>query len=299
MTKAQDVFDIAISLIDERLESGLIDPNSTKMYKANTPFILTTLQDEITPLSNYTKTLTIQKQYIKPLIGIKEISTHNFGDVIIESKEIARAYSFEASGKGMVYIEDFKGVWNAKDFIELEETKTYKGLIVPTSGATKTRIRFSGDNYYTFSNAALFKENFYSSDEIPRYSEYTKIDLPGDLQNINQIISEEFDYEQMTDYKWENEKDLYIPYNYIGTIRITYIPIPKPISKMDDLLVLDDRICRTVLANGLASRLLTNENQKLANYFNDIYSELKIGLKTKKIKGSSKKIDKIGLSLRY
>lgn len=172
MTTVQNIFDYAMSLIDERLESGLVDPASTTTFQKNTPYILTTLQDELIQDRNYYKTHTITKSL-----------TENDGG----------------------------------------------------------------------------------------YQEY---DMPSDFQTEQQIIEVNGGYKNASDFKWENKK-LFMPDDFIGTIKVVYYPIPAPLTAMTNELVLDDITCRTVLVNGLASRLLTNENRVLANYFNDLYNELK------------------------
>lgn len=45
--KAQTIYDITMSLMDERKNDGNVDVNSTKDYSARTPGILTILQTEI------------------------------------------------------------------------------------------------------------------------------------------------------------------------------------------------------------------------------------------------------------
>ena len=46
--RAQTIYDITMSLMDERKNDGSVDVNSTKDYLARTPGILTILQTEIT-----------------------------------------------------------------------------------------------------------------------------------------------------------------------------------------------------------------------------------------------------------
>jgi hypothetical protein len=54
-----DIFEHTMSLIDERLDSGLVDATSTAIFKKNTPYLLTILQNEVIQDSDYTKTETI------------------------------------------------------------------------------------------------------------------------------------------------------------------------------------------------------------------------------------------------
>jgi len=173
---AQQVYDITMSLIDERLDTGLVDTTSTAIFLKNAPYILTSLQDELIQDSDYYKTHTITKS----------AETDNEGD----------------------------------------------------------------------------------------YQEY---DMPSDFQVESQIIDIKTDglYQATTDFKWEGKGKLLIPDAYIGVVKVIYSPIPDAITALTDTMVLNDITCRTTLANGLASRLLTNENKVLANYFNDLYMELK------------------------
>ena len=172
-TTARQVFEYTMSLIDERLDTGLVDATSTAIFEKNTPYILTTLQDEL------------KGMYVKSYNITKAVTSNNGG------------YQLYAM---------------PSDFYSLS-----KVILLPTDGV----------------------------------------------------------YQLATDFKWEDTDDLYIPDSFVGTIRVEYIPILAPLTAMTDTLVLDDITCRTILVNGLASRLLTNENTNLANYFGGIYNELK------------------------
>lgn len=195
-TTVQNVFDYAMSLIDERLDSGLVDPSSTAIFQKNTPYILTTLQDELIQNRDYYKTHSITKA-----------ATENDGG----------------------------------------------------------------------------------------YQEY---DMPSDFQTEQQIIEVNGGYKNASDFKWENKK-LFIPDKFAGTIKVVYYPIPAPLTQMTDTLVLDDITCRTTLVNGLASRLLTNENRVLANYFNALYMELKNKPLRKKLAQNEAIEDKYDSKMSY
>ena len=198
-TTAQNVFDYAMSLIDERLSSGTVDPSTTAVFVQNTPYILTTLQDELIEDSDYYKTYSITKAL-----------TDNEGG----------------------------------------------------------------------------------------YQEY---DMPTDFQNEYQIIEIKTggDYKSVTNFKWEGKGKLQMPDAFIGTIKVVYFPIPDPITLMTDTLVLDDITCRTKLVNGLASRLLTNENRVLANFFGDIYNEMKAKPKKQKLANVEPIEDRYDSKLTY
>lgn len=176
-----DVFEITMSLIDERLDSGIVDATSTAVFKKNAPYLLTTIQDELIPYANYFKTETI----------------------------------------------------------------------------TKAETTTSGE-----------------------YKPYT---MPSDFYSASQIVSIETNgiYSNLTDFKWEANNILLVPDTFIGTIKIIYKPIPTQFTSLTDNIVLDDITGRTTMAYGLASRLLTNENRVMSNYFNQLYDESKANMKTR------------------
>lgn len=179
-TTAQQVYDITMSLIDERLESGAVDATSTVIFSKNAPFLLTSLQDELIEYGDYWK-----------------------------EKEITKAATTNDGG----------------------------------------------------------------------YEKYT---MDADFQDVRQVVEITGDTRTMSEFKWVGKNELYVPDNFVGTILIKYYPIPTAITALTDSLVLDTITCRTTLAYGLASRLLTNENKVLANYFNDLYNELKNKRKKRK-----------------
>ena len=52
-------------------------------------------------------------------------------------------------------------------------------------------------------------------------------------------------------------------------------PIPARLTKIEDVIDLDDYICQSVLPYGLAAHLLMQEDLTSANYFQQRYEELK------------------------
>lgn len=176
---ANDIFEITMSLIDERLDTGIVDATSTAIFKKNAPYLLTALQDELIPDSQYFKTYTITKA-----------ATDNAGG----------------------------------------------------------------------------------------YASYT---MPTDFYSASQIISIETDgNREDLESKWESNNILLIDDDFVGTIKVIYRPIPAAITALTDTMVLDTITCRTTMAYGLASRLLTNENRVLSNYFNQLYEESRNKMRT-------------------
>lgn len=189
---AQDTYNIAMSLIDERLENGVIDPTSTATYEKNAPFIINLLQADL----------------VDKLIN----KTHSITKAI---------------------------------------TETYESYTMPT--------------------------DFYSASQV--------------------IEIEAGNYNWADNFKWENDNILIVPSDFVGTIKVIYRPIPTLVNALADTLTVDPITARTTLAYGLASRLLTNENRAMANYFNDLYEESK--LKFRKSVAFSSKIKDYYDGLNY
>lgn len=165
----QDVFNIAMSLMDEYLETGQIDPTSTATFQVNAPKLLNLLQAE--------------------LVDDNERKRH----------EITKLVTTNAGG----------------------------------------------------------------------YEEYT---MPTDFHDARQVITIETDgvYQNATEMKWEDNV-LLVPDEFTGLIRVVYRPVPALLTALTDPITIDPITARTTLAYGLASRLLTNENQNISNYFQQLY----------------------------
>lgn len=172
---ARGIYEITMSLIDERLESGMVDATSTAIYEKNAPYLLDLLQSELIQTNNYYKYYNIEKTEV----------TDNDGN----------------------------------------------------------------------------------------YEEY---EMPIDFFNAQQVVSIETDNEyDLGQFKWLGGNTLFVPDEFTGEITIAYYPIPASITSLDDDMVLDDLTCKTILSYGLASRLLVNENEGLANYYGQLYDEAK------------------------
>lgn len=283
-TTAQQVFDIAMALIDEVTDSGVISPTETITYKAKTPSLLTLLQTELIKEGDLFSTYEISNSPITNLLGnateydIKEFEGNEF---TIECDHSAKAYYFEADRVGTVYVEDYTTGWNILDTIITTFTPSgftaYKGVVTPTIGSTRSRLRFSGSYYYRTINRALFSVPFALAADVPDYRCWIKKDMPTDFKSLNEMIVESQDqhYERDGSYKWEGRKSLYISYYFNGNIRILYRPIPVAITAIGATLQLDDVTAITILPYGLAAHLMLEENAATASFFNSRFEELK------------------------
>lgn len=278
---ANDVFLITLSLSGDLDDNG--QPDDVTDLEVRTPGILTALQAEHIKTGDIFNTFEIANKPVTNMLGFT--SGHDYieflgDDIIKEASGTVRAYYFEVSDDAVVYIEDFTSSWNTIATINCVPTgggyTDYKAKVTPTTGATKSRIRFSGTNRYIFTNYAMFNAPFASDNDIPSYRPWVEKQMPSDFKSVDQIIEEypQSQYTKSSNFKWEGKNKLYIDYYYEGNIRIVYRPIPSAITSLDDILQVDDVTARSVLPWGLAMELYKDDETKFA-YFERRYREMK------------------------
>lgn len=283
MATAQTIYNKAISLIDE-IDSVTKLPNTdnTEDYSANAIFQLNLLQMELMPYSETYKKAEIS---CKPFTNLARQTggKHYSADVNVEANGVANAYYFECDGAGTAIVEDFNGAWNTLSSITLTEPVSgftaYKGILTPSSGATESRIRFTGSTYFVFQNCALLEEKFSSASKVPNYRKYIKATLPTDLYFINEVIVEtENVYTNDPAYKIEengNTRELFYRNDFDGTLKLIYRAYPTELTAMTDNLDCD-RMTETLLAYALAMYFATEDNnENLYSILKMRYNELK------------------------
>lgn len=298
-TTVNQIFNITMDLMDERTDAGTLINSDVVSYRVKTYNILNLLQAELLKQGSIYSEYSISNKPFKNELGYRagfEVEEFIGTDKSFEANSIAKAYYFEADNIGTVYIEDYTGSWNTLATVSTTASSNgfiaYKGVVTPTSGATKSRIRFSGTNYYRNVNRALFNIPFLSNSDVPDYRPWVKKTMPTDFKSVDQIVSEYVDYSnnvigQYTkdaSYKWEGRNNLYIDYYFDGNIRITYQPVPSLLTfsgtgdssaDLNQTLLVDDITARTILPYGLAAHLLLTENSASAAFFNQRFEELK------------------------
>ena len=298
-TTVNQVFNITMDLIDERTDAGTLTDSDVVSYRVKIYNLLNLLQAELLKQGDVFSEYEISNKPIENKLGYKSgFTVEQFigTDISFTTNSAIKAYYFEADNVGTVYIEDYNGAWNILDTITTTVTSSgflpYKGIVTPSSGATESRIRFSGTNYYRNVNRALFNVPFASSSNVPDYRPWVKKTMPSDFKGVDQIVSEYVDlandvygqYAKDANYKWEGRNNLYIDYYFDGNIRITYHPVPELLTfsgsgdsstDLNQTLIVDDITARTILPYGLAAHLLLTENSASASFFNQRYEELK------------------------
>ena len=201
-------------------------------------------------------------------------------DLIYDVAGSAKAYYFEVDGPATIFIEDFTTQWNVLATITDTNTtpsfNSHKGIVTPSVGATRSRIRFSGNYYYRTVNRALFAIPM-QADRVPDFKPWVKKTMPTDFKSCDQIIEEYPDrqYGKQAGTKWEGRRDLYINYYYVGKVRVVYKPVPIVISNLAQTLQVDDV---TAISGSyfLAATLLLIEDPSSASFFQQMYEGLKL-----------------------
>lgn len=283
MVTAQEVFAYTMAFADEIDATGSINPTNTADYRVRTPGILNSIQAELIKIGDMYKTYEITNKPIKSMLGLItgfDYMEFKGQEIIKEAIGSAKAYYFEVDGDCTVYVEDYTTQWNTLATItptNINDFEAFKGVLTPTPGATKSRIRFTGEYRYLITNYALFDTPL-APTKVPDYRPWIKKEMPQDFKSIDQVITEYPDrqYSRDNNYKWEGKKDLYINYYYEGNMRIIYRPIPSLITAMTDPLEVDDITARTLLPYALGMELFKDENETLYQHFYRRYNDLKV-----------------------
>jgi len=283
-----EIFERAIALVDDITDAGAVDTANTADYKARTPYLINLFQMELIKSGNlFTKYPIAYKPLKNILVGgdYFDIEEHIDSDIIIETEGVAKTYYFESDGaSGTVKIEDYNGSWNTLATITLANTGMgfvpYKALITPTSGATKSRIVFSGSHYYRFRNVCMHSESFSNVSRVYDYSPMVKVTLPTTTHSImNVVFKDANNYEITPRYNVEHNGiawEILFPRDFEGELLVTYIPNPTKVTATDlsDTVTVDD-YSANIMAYMLAEAFMNVEhNDYLAGLFKNKYQQL-------------------------
>lgn len=291
MITMQEIFYKAMALIDNYTDDGQIYPAEDTIDLQTKSILLADMaQKELYSVAKIQKTFKFSQLPTPNLLG--NSSEFNQVDFIGEDQKYpingiigAKAYYFEASGPGTVYVEEYSGAsWVTLSTIPLSvgtEYVAYKGAIVPTFNDRPVRLRFTGTTWYRHVNRALFAFPFLPN-QIPDYRPFVNVPLPDDFMDISQIISESaMEYTSDSNYKWEEPNKLYVSYYFDANYRLVYNPIPVTVSSINDTLE-----CNAIIGQAIpyyvAAKLAPFENQSLVNFYEQKYEELKRDAKGKK-----------------
>lgn len=301
-TTAQDIFYDVRTLLDEYSDEGIVTPDADVAdLQAKSIRLIDMAQKELYKSGKLFKEFEVTRQpYENELSGGFDLVEYTgTADYYPEAGVVALAYYFEVDGEGSVVIQEYQaGAWADLITVTVPNTVTtmtaYKGLITPTTTGNLIRIKFAGSYYYKHQNRALFNLPF-SASRIPDYRPWVKYEMPSDFRVrdavVNELATEQYMGAQA--YKWEGFKDMYVSYDYAGTIRVVYKPVPATVTAISQTLEVDD-ITAKAIAYYTAARLAPFENPSLVNFFEQKYDDLKRELMTNEPASESDVVDLYG-----
>lgn len=303
----EQLFTRACSLVDSLKTDGTVDSSTTSDYRARTLTLVDMAQKELIRLNDTYSIYELSRYPVENLYGyatgfdIKEYDGTT--PLTIETNGSVKTYYFESdSNGGTAYIEDYTGGWNTVATIPLTNTglafKSYKGSVIPSANATKSRIRFTGSYYYKIVNYALFKYPFESGKE-PVFRPWIPIELPIDLKSIFKVILEypNKNYAPSSSYKIEwsgTRQTLYVDYFFKGKIRVQYKPVPTVPTSFNDTISLDDTTATAMCYYLAMNFVATEQNDQLTALFRSLYEQAKSEVSIKQPVGETSMIDVYG-----
>lgn len=286
METVNQLYERSLALYDEISKNGTVNASKTADYKARTPFLADILQKELLKASDFSKKYEYSASPIDNVLGVTtgfDIKEFKGIDLTYECLGKVTSYCFQTDGEGIAYIEDYTTQWNTLATINMTLPNNgfieYKGIVTATTGATKSRIRFSGTYFYRTVNRALFAMPLQLS-RVPSYAPWVRVDLPSAAREIVQVVTEFEDrqYTRDTQYKQEMENNtiqLYVNYYFKGKLRVQYKPIPTTITSVDDNIELDS-ITSLAICYGLCKWFAASEqNEYVENLCSKKFQELK------------------------
>lgn len=261
MTTARNIFDKAISVIDELSDNGTVNDTQVKEYKNRAPHLIDMFQKEIARNGDLFKTFEISCFRKKNLLG----DLNHYG-IIIENNGESQPYS--AIGANCFYLETdgdctvtftengapVSGTYIFNGGAETAFAGTFSVTVpngttsflpirgVLTTSGDNVTMTISGTYYFRHNNRALSDRKCKSALDVPDFKPWVKVTMPDDFKSRTQMINEysPWQYEEGGNHRWEGSKDLYVLFSYEGIIRIKYIPVPAEITSLDQTLEIDD-----------------------------------------------------------
>jgi len=283
-TTVADVFTKVRALLDEYTDDGVILPDSDVVDLKEKSIVFTDMaQKELYRIGKYFDEFIVTNKPVDNLLesqfGIEE---HTGTDQYYPNESgVAggKAYYFEVDDTATITVEELQsGTWTTIETVSstVTEMTAYSGRLTLVAPTNMVRLKFAGTTYYNHKNRALFEYSYSSDAKVPTYKPFFQVDTPSDLQTIDQIVTETVssDYQYTPNYRWERNKYLYLPYEFEGTLRIVYNPVPATLTATTDALVVDD-ITASAISYYVAARLSPFENKELVNYFEQKFDQLK------------------------
>lgn len=294
----KELYDAAITIIDELSDTGTVDENKTKEYLGRAPRLLDLWQHEMAKSGDLHKTFELscfRKKNLLTDVTQMGLIVENNGESQAYSGVGAYCFYLEVDGDCTITLQengaDLSGTYSFNGGEETafdgsinitvpEGTTSFlpiRGILAASGGNVTMAI--SGSYYFRHNNRALSPYKFATADKVPDFKPWTKVTMPADFKSRSQIISEtpNWQYSEGTpSVKWEGSNEMYVMFSYEGLIRIKYIPVPTKITDLSQTLEVDE-ITSASAAYYLAEHFaMADQNSELAGRCKEKYRELKI-----------------------
>lgn len=245
----------------------------------------------------------LQVSLVRPAIGSCVINHHPLpnllGDLFSPVQRVAdlcfeaagaKSFYFEADGNGHCVVEmEADGEWTIISDIVLasanREFKPYRGFVKKGNefAPGTVRLRFIGEYLYQVRRIALYGA-LYSAEkaDIPAFSPFVSYSLPElakDFIDFAMPPIEEDDGHTKAGLGYAIEgKNILLPYNKSGVVRVLYRKKPKSIEYRSDpekdgtVIDLDEELC-TLLPILVAAYVWLEDEEGKAAYYMDLYRE--------------------------
>ena len=291
-TTCQQIHNRAISIIDELSDTGTIDAVKTKEYGYRAPFLLDMWQKEMVKDGKYYKSYELSCMKKTNLLGDNFEILENTGTAQVYTATGAYSFYIEVDGDCTVTLQEggvnVSGVYSFNGGAETAFTGAIsvsvptgtvgflplKGILTASGGVITMSV--NGTYYFKHTSRALSIYKFATAAKVPDFGMWYKVSMPSDFSNRSQVVEEYPTQQSVPTTKWENNKDLYVFYDYTGIVRINYIPVPTEITSLTQTLEIDDITAQSgayYLAEHFA---MADQNDTLAKVCRDKFLSLKI-----------------------
>lgn len=226
-------------LIDRYSERGAListDDGNVKDFYYKMPFYLDIAQKHIAS-TKYIRRFFKVSNIMPSLPNNFALKEHIDTDIVYTASK-AFAYSFKVDNIAEV---DIEGVNQDDTITVLDSVYAYsdggfvnfKDLIfVPdNSNFKRIQMRFRGEGYYNIKDVALFPVKYNLQSDIPEYGRYIEYAMPSDFDiALKAEIRKNNEWENLTDFSWENPTTLAVSIFEKGEIRIEYAAKPQEIT---------------------------------------------------------------------
>ena len=232
----------------------------------------------------------LKSSSFKPISRVSELTFEAVG---------AKAYSFEADGNGVLYVERYdenSKAWFILSMITLKSKgfAEYKDFIKEPG---RVRLRFGGEFVYSLRNIAMY-EHLYSNkiEDIPSYEAFKRYDMTKYTDDFigfaeAPIFSDGENLHLNQDYDIESASILLLPYDKEGAYKVIYKRRPKEIQNTGSvgtdtsIIDLDEDLCYA-LPNLIAAYIWAEDEPNLAEYYLNLYRERASEIKATEINAS-------------